>query len=106
LAYSYAIVYIDDVLIVANSKEEAFTRWKDVLKALSDAGFSFNIKKCTFFKTEIEYLGVYIKNGEIKPNPRKIEALSALTQPTHCHAVKTIYRLHILDSLFHDSLNR
>jgi len=33
---------------------------KVVLKALSDAGFSFNIKKCTFFKTGIEYLGFYI----------------------------------------------
>jgi len=82
LAYSYAIVYIDDVLIVANSKEEAFTRLKVVLKALSDAGFSFNIKKCTFFKTGIEYLGFYIKEGEIKPHPRKKEALSALSQPT------------------------
>jgi len=71
LAYSYAIVYIDDVLIVANSKEDAFTRLKVVLKALSDAGFSFDIKKCTFFKTGTEYLGFYIKDGEKKPNPRK-----------------------------------
>jgi len=52
------------------------------LKALSDAGLPFNIKKCTFFKTGIEYLGFYIKDGEIKPDPRKIETLFALSQPT------------------------
>jgi len=48
LAYSYAIVYIDDVVIVARSKEEAFERLTVVLKALSEAGFSFNIKNVFF----------------------------------------------------------
>jgi len=62
---------IDCALIFANSKEEAFTRLKVVLKALSNAGFSFNIKKCKFFKTGIEYLGFYIKDAEIKPKNRK-----------------------------------
>lgn len=45
LAYSYAVVYIDDVLVVANTKQEAYERLNTVLKALSEAGFSFNIKK-------------------------------------------------------------
>jgi len=81
LAYSYAIVYIDDVVIVARSKEEAFERLTVVLKALSEAGFSFNIKKCCFLKTEIEYLGYLVKDGSNEPNPRKIQALAGLSQP-------------------------
>jgi len=52
-----------------------------VLKALSEAGFSFNIKKCSFLRTEIEYLGYLVKDDSIEPNPRKIQALAGLSQP-------------------------
>jgi len=45
LAYSYAVVYIDDVLVIENTKEEAYERLNIELKALSEAGFLFNIKK-------------------------------------------------------------
>lgn len=81
MAYSYAVAYIDDVLVVTSTKEEAFVRLKDVLKKLSSAGFSFNINKCSFLKTSVEYLGYKIENGEIRPNPHKIQALAALPPP-------------------------
>jgi hypothetical protein len=81
VALSYAVVYIDDVLIVAGTKEEAFIRLKEVLQRLSKAGFSFNINKCTFLKSKVEYLGYQIENGEIRPNPKKIQALAALPPP-------------------------
>lgn len=81
VAYSYAVAYIDDVLVVTCTKEEAFVRLKDVLKKLSSAGFSFNINKCSFLKTSVEYLGYKIENGEIRPNPHKIQALAALPPP-------------------------
>jgi len=68
-------------VIVAGSKEEAFERLAVVLKALSEALFSFNIKKCSFLKTKIEYLGYFVKDGSIEPNPRKIQALAGLSQP-------------------------
>jgi len=41
---SYAVAYIDDVLIFANSKEEAYERLEVVLSVLLKSGFSFNVK--------------------------------------------------------------
>ncbi|XP_049307209.1 uncharacterized protein LOC125777120 [Bactrocera dorsalis] len=81
IAYTYAIVYIDDVLIVAETKDEALDRLQIVLETLSKAGFSFNITKCSFLKTRIEYLGFEVSNGQIRPNPRKIQALTELPPP-------------------------
>jgi len=81
LAYTYAILYIDDVLIIAESKEDALVRLQRVLETLSKAGFSFNVTKCPFFTTKIEYLGFEISNGEVRPNSRKIQALKALPSP-------------------------
>jgi len=81
LAHSYVIVYMDDIMIIAETKEEAFVRLRTVLKILSQAGFSFNIGKCSFLKSCVEYLGFVVKEGEIRPNPSKIKALVALPPP-------------------------
>jgi len=78
---TYAIVYIDDVLIIAESKEDALVRLQRVLETLSKAGFSFNVTKRSFLTTKIEYLGFEISNGEVRPNSRKIQALKALPSP-------------------------
>lgn len=45
LAYEYVVVFIDDILIVSENLEEAFSRLEIVLKVLTDAGFSLNVKK-------------------------------------------------------------
>ncbi|CAK1552211.1 unnamed protein product, partial [Leptosia nina] len=72
---------MDDVLIVASTVQEALERLIVVLKVHTDQGFSLNIKKCVFLKQKVEYLGFEVCQGEIRPNPRKIEALTALSPP-------------------------
>lgn len=73
LAQKYANVYINDVLIVAKTKEEAFERLQAVLENLSRAGSAFHIIKCSFLITSIEYLGYLIEAGQNLPIPRKIQ---------------------------------
>lgn len=46
-----------------------------VIETLTQAGFSVNLKKCTFLTTEIDYLGRVISQGQVRPSPHKIEAL-------------------------------
>ncbi|XP_011872774.1 PREDICTED: uncharacterized protein LOC105564750, partial [Vollenhovia emeryi] len=70
-----ALVYMDDVLCASETIEQGLKCLEEVLKALTEAGFSLNIKKCHFMKREIDYLGYQIRAGEIRPNPRKIQAL-------------------------------
>lgn len=82
LAYSYVVVYLDDVLITADSVDQALERLDIVLNTLVNAGFSFNFSKCSFLKTSVLYLGYVIHNGEVRPNPGKIQALSSLSAPT------------------------
>ena len=82
LAYSYDVVYLDDVLIIADSIDQALERLDIVLSTLVNAGFSFNFSKCSFLKTSILYLGYVIQNGEVRPNPGKVYALSSLPAMT------------------------
>lgn len=70
-----ALAYMDDVLCFSSTAAEGLERLDAVLVALSEAGFSFNISKCKFMKTQISYLGYVIYAGEVRPNPLKIQAL-------------------------------
>lgn len=81
LVNMYVVVYMDDVLIVASNEEQALDRLQVVLKVLSEKGFSLNYKKCAFLKEKVEYLGYEVAHGEIRPNPRKIVALTAAPPP-------------------------
>ena len=68
----YVIVYLDDILIFSKSKEEHIEHVKEVLSRLRKASCYCQLEKCTFFASEVEYLGV-IANGEgVRADPAKI----------------------------------
>lgn len=81
LAYQYVVSYMDDLVIIASTIEQALERLETVLTILSEAGFSLNLSKCSFIKTKIEFLGYKVSDGHIQPNARKIEALTQLQPP-------------------------
>lgn len=70
-----SLAYMDDVLCYSSSVSEGLRRLDTVLRALAEAGFSFNIAKCKIMKTQINYLGYVIRAGEVRPNPSKVRAL-------------------------------
>ncbi|XP_053989913.1 uncharacterized protein LOC128882354 [Hylaeus volcanicus] len=81
LAHDYVIVYVDDILIVSPDVESGLQRLLTVLEVLTRAGFSLNLRKCSFLKTKVEFLGFEVESGQISPNCRKVEALTALPPP-------------------------
>ena len=83
LANSYVIVYMDDIMITASTQCEALERLKIVLDVLTEAGFSFNITKCSFLKTSVQYLGYNVSAGEIRTQPSEnccVDCSSASSQ--------------------------
>lgn len=75
------LIYMDDIIIIAKSREEAIRRLKRVLDQAAEAGLEIKWKKCEFLKTSIEFLGHIIENGTIKPSPAKIEAVRKFKEP-------------------------
>lgn len=83
-----AFVYVDDVLCPAQTIEEGLENLRQVVDVLSKAGFFMNLAKCSFFKTSIEYLGVVIERGTVKPSPRKVNALAETVAPKNVKGVR------------------
>lgn len=82
------LVYIDDVLLLSTSIEDGINLLRDVLKTLTEAGFSINLGKCSFLTMEVEYLGRVICHGQVRPSPKKIDALVNTPVPTNVKQVR------------------
>lgn len=67
----YCFVYIDDVIIFSQDKEDHLKHVEAVLKSLLEANMRVSVEKSKFFKTELEYLGFQISKGGIKTCPQK-----------------------------------
>lgn len=87
------LTYIDDVLILASTVDEALNNLRETLETLTAAGFSINLKKSTFVATEVEYLGRRISQGQVKPSERKIKALIDSPVPTNVRQVRQLLGL-------------
>jgi RNase H-like domain found in reverse transcriptase/Reverse transcriptase (RNA-dependent DNA polymerase) len=76
------IVYMDDILIFAHTKEELERITKLVLEKLREHDLSLKAKKCGFCQTRIEYLGMIIKEGKISIDAVKLGGIRDWPIPT------------------------
>jgi transposase InsO family protein/predicted aspartyl protease len=77
------IVYMDDILIYTETEEEHRRVVKEVLQVLKDNGLFLKPEKCEFESSEIEYLGLIIREGVTAMDPVKIKGITEWPQP-HC----------------------
>jgi Reverse transcriptase (RNA-dependent DNA polymerase) len=76
------IVYMDDILIFADTKEELKRITKLVLEKLQEHDLFLKAKKCKFFQMRIEYLGMIIEEGRIAMNSVKLGGIRDWPVPT------------------------
>ena len=66
---NFVIVYLDDILVFNEIKEEHLKHLRYVLERLQQEKLLINVKKCTFMKTELVYLGFVISREGLKMDP-------------------------------------
>jgi hypothetical protein len=74
-------VYMDDIIIFSQNDLEHRDHLEKTFSILKKAGLAVNMKKCHFFKTEINFLGVKIDQDGVHPNSEKIDAILKITPP-------------------------
>ncbi|CAF5040791.1 unnamed protein product [Rotaria sp. Silwood1] len=73
--WKYALAYIDDVIIYSKTFEEHLLHLNEICTILKNARFRLNPDKYEIARTQTDYLGHNIKNGEIRPSPHNINGL-------------------------------
>ena len=75
IAEGWLIIYMDDILVFAETLEECQEQTKWVLNRMKEEDLHLTLTKCTFDQTEVEYLGLIVKNREVLMDPTKLKAI-------------------------------
>ena len=115
---SSALVYIDDILLLADEKQEMFELIKELHKIATKEHLKLAPEKAFYMLFKVILLGHEIGNNTIKPIPSKFEAIQRIPSPKEKNVMqffcsvnfysKFVEKLHInlkpLYTLLHDDV--
>jgi len=81
-------VYLDDIVIYARSLQEHERKFNQLAERLRKANLRLQPDKCEFLRREVTYLGHVIREDGVKPDPKKIEAVSKFPRPKNAKNIK------------------
>ena len=71
----FVIVYLDDILVFSQTEKEHLKHLRYVLERLQQEKLLLNVKKCTFMKPNLVYLGFVISRDGLKMDSEKVQAI-------------------------------
>jgi len=87
--WQICLIYLDDILIFSENIDEHIIRLKKIMEILLHSGIKLGPKKCSFFMTELCYLGHKISAEGIQADPSKIEVLKNWPVPKTVHDLRS-----------------
>ena len=84
----FCVVYLDDILIYSNSREEHFEHVCQVLKRLRQYQLYANPKKCEFFTTKVEFLGFVVSVNGVTMDQNRVDTIQSWPKPKSFHEVQ------------------
>jgi len=85
----WLLIYMDDILIFTDDHPKMEEYTKRVLQKLHDNDLFLNLDKCVFDITEVEYLGLIIKENEIAMEATKLARIADWPAPTTVKQVRS-----------------
>ena len=86
----FVIIYLDDTLIFSKTLEDHMMHIWKVFEKLKEENLLINLKKCSFVKKELVYLGFVVSSEGLKMDPKKVKAI--LEWPT----LRSVTKIKIL----------
>ena len=103
LNWQTCLIYIDDIIVFADSFESHLARLGEVLDRIASHGLKVSPKKCCFFQNQVSFLGHIVSKEGIAADPSKIESIKSWPSPRTTTEVRSFigscsyYRRHIKD---------
>ncbi|MDF3675425.1 reverse transcriptase domain-containing protein, partial [Enterobacter hormaechei] len=94
----FFIVYLDDVLIFSKTLEQHLVHIHKVFDKLREEKLLINLKKCSFVKKELVYLGFLVLAKGLKMDLEKVKAIlewptpRSETKVRYFHGLASFYR--------------
>jgi transposase InsO family protein len=82
------LVFLDDIIIFADTWEEHHPILEDVLGRIRAAGLKLKRAKCQFGKASVKFLGHVVSSQGTEPDPEKVKAVQDFPTPTSASEVR------------------
>jgi hypothetical protein len=89
----FFIVYLDDILIFSKTKAEHLKHLAIAMTKLQQEKLLITMKKSSFMKIELIYLGFVISVNELKMDPSKVEVIKNWPSPRNIFEVRSFHGL-------------
>src|SRR5258705_6312970 len=77
----WLVIYMDDILIHAQTREQLEERMRRVLNRLQEKDLYLKLEKCKFTVQEVDFLGMVITKDTIKMDPIKLAGIKDWPTP-------------------------
>ena len=81
LNLTYALIYLDDVIVYSRTEEEHLTRLRAIFERFRESGLKLKPSKCNFFHTKINYLGHTVSAKGMESGVDGIKAIAEMALP-------------------------
>ena len=89
----FVIVFIDDILIYSETREQHEEHLRTVLQILREKYLYAKFSKCEFWLEEIAFLGHIVSKNGVQPDPSKIAAVKEWEPPKNITEVRSFLGL-------------
>ena len=89
----FVVVYFDDILIYSQEKDEHIEHLRVVLTTLRTAKLYVNLKKCSFVRSSLVFLGFVLTPAGINVDTEKIQAIQNWPIPKSLQEVRSFHGL-------------
>lgn len=78
----FCFAYIDDILVASENDEEHEDHLRQIFARLREYGVTINCDKCEFGKPALKFLGYFITQDGLTPDPERVAAIQQCNLPT------------------------
>ena len=89
LHWTTCLIYLDDIIVFADSFEQHLSRLDEILCRLHEAGLKLSPKKCNFFQSSVKFLGHVVSSNGVSADPDKTEAIMKWPPPIDVQQVRS-----------------
>ena len=86
-------VYLDDLIVMGHTVEEALETWSEVLHRFSRRNMRFKYSELQLLAHTAEILGRIISHTKIRPHPDSISGIANFSKPTTVPQVRNFLGL-------------
>ena len=77
----FAVVYIDDILVFSSSRDQHLQHLRKVFAALQGQSYHVRLSKCSFFASEVPFLGHILTPDGIKAADKRFDHIQSFPTP-------------------------